>query len=223
MSDAAGGSPWLSRWRAAYDIALGVTLFLVLLIPAIRQASTGTSSGLRNGMLLLLLDLVVLVMLSRYVTRPDRQHLLGRNADKDLHGAVVAPQQLAGLLDERGAPSPALGLVLDDDDIAVRQGAGDHAPRARLAWSDCAAVVASEIDVSNGTTMVYLQFVAVHEDRIRFVRGLKRTRGAARLLGVSEAAGAMVWGVPTELVLLLAPLLDHVERHHPHVRIVLPS
>jgi DNA-binding transcriptional LysR family regulator len=65
--------------------------------------------------------------------------------------------------------------------------------------------------------------VAVREDRIRTVRGLQRTRGAGRLLGVSEAAGAMVWGVPARFVHLLPPLLAHVERRHPHVRIVLPE
>ena len=71
--------------------------------------------------------------------------------------------------------------------------------------------------------MVFLQFVAVREDRIRLVRGLQRTRGAGRLLGVSETAGAMVWGVPARFVHLLPPLLAHVEQHHPHVRIVLPD
>ena len=219
MSNAAGESSWASRWRAAYDIALGVVLFLVLLVPAVRQASTGTSAGLRNGMLLLLVDLVVLVMLSRYLTHPAREPLWGRGDAEP----VLPPAQLAALLDERGAPSPELGLVLSDADIGVRQGAGDHGPMAHLAWSDCVAVVASEIDVRDGSEMVFLQFVAAHEDRIRFVRGLRRTRGAARLLGVSEAAGAMVWGVPSELVPVLAALLGHVEQHHPHVRIVLPD
>ncbi len=224
MSDAAGdSSSWAIRWRAVYDVAIGVVLFLVLLVPAMRQASTGTSAGLRHAMLLLLLDLVVLVMLSRYMTSAGRQRLWGPAVDEGRGDQVLPPEEVAGLLDARGAPSPDLGLVFTDDDIAVRQGPEDHAPLARLAWSDCVALVASEVDAPDGTPMVFLQFVAVRDDRIRLVHGLRRTRGAGRLLGVSETAGAMVWGVPARFVHLLPPLLAHVEEYHPHVRIVLPE
>ncbi len=223
MSHAAGDSPRARRWRALYDVALGVVLFVSLLIPAVRQASTGTHAGLRNAMLLLLLDLGVLVMLSRHVTSPEREHPWGARAQATKAVRLLAPHQVPSLLDERGAPVPDLGLILTGDDIAVRQGADDHAPLARLAWPDCAAVVASEVDVRKGPEMVFLQFVAVREDRIRHVRGLERTRGAARALGVSEAAGAMVWGVPTELVSLIPPILAHIEQHHPEVRVVHPG
>ncbi len=168
MSDAAGdSSSWAIRWRAVYDVAIGVVLFLVLLVPAMRQASTGTHAGLRHAMLLLLLDLVVLVMLSRYMTSEGRQRLWGPAVDESPADPPLPPEEVAGLLDSRGAPSPELGLVFTDDDIAIRQGAEDHAPLAHLAWSDCAAVVASEVDAPDGTAMVFLQFVAVREDRIR--------------------------------------------------------
>ena len=224
MSDAAGdSSSWAIRWRAVYDVAVGVVLFLVLLVPAVRQASTGTQAGLRHALLLLLLDLVVLVMLARYMTSDSRQRLWGPAADEGHQAQVLPREEVEGLLDSHGAPSPELGLVFTDDDIAIRQGAEDHAPLAHLAWTDCAALVASEVDAPDGTAMVFLQFVAVREDRIRLVHGLRRTRGAGRLLGVSETAGAMVWGVPARFVHLLPPLLAHVEQHHPHVRIVLPE
>ena len=223
MSDAAGdSSSWTIRWRAVYDVAVGVVLFLVLLVPATRQASTGTPAGLRHAMVLLLLDLVVLVMLSRYMTSEGRRRLWGPATDEGTE-QVLPPTEVAALLDARGAPSPELGLVFTEDDIAIRQGAEEHAPLARLAWTDCAALVASEVEVPDGVAMVFLQFVAVHEDRIRLVRGLQRTRSAGRLLGVSEAAGAMVWGVPARFVHLLPPLLAHVGQYHPHVRIVLPE
>jgi hypothetical protein len=224
MSDAAGdSSSWAIRWRAVYDVAIGVVLFLVLLVPAMRQASTGTHAGLRHAMLLLLLDLVVLVVLSRYMTSEGRRRLWGPAVEQSPADPPLPREELAGLLDARGAPSPELGLVFTDDDIAIRQGPEDHSPLAHLAWSDCAAVVASEMEAPDGTAMVFLQFVAVREDRIRLVHGLRRTRGAGRMLGVSETAGAMVWGVPARFVHLLPPLLAHVEQYHPHVRVVLPE
>ena len=222
MSQSTGAhTTFARRWRAIYDVALGVTLFVSLLLPAVHQASTGTVPGLRNGMLLLLLDVVVLVMLSRYITRPSRQASRrhdGAGAEAD---EVLSAERVRELLDARGAPTEATGLTFTDEGIVVHQlGSPSH---ATLAWSDCAAVVHSRIALPNGTTFGYLQFVAVHEQKIR--RAVRDTRATSlsRLLGLTESAASMVWVVVPQLVRLTPLVLAYVEQHHPHVRVVRPD
>jgi hypothetical protein len=221
MTRAMGVTGASTRLRAVYDVAIGVALFVSLLLPAVHQASTGTLPGLRNGMLLLLLDLVVLVMLSRYVTSPSRQ---ARRSPAVTAGPVVetfSPDRTAALLDEEGAPRDVTGLTFSDVGIAVHQvGSPTH---ANLAWSDCAAVVHSQVTLDNGTRFEYLQFVARHEARIRRGPRDERSRSLARLLGLTESAAAMVWVVAPQLVGLAPLVLAHVEKHHPEVRVVRPD
>jgi hypothetical protein len=227
MSETTGVQARLGpRWRAFYDVTIGVVLFVSLLLPAARQASTGTLHGLRNGMLLLLLDVVVLVMLSRYITRPERQASLGRRAPAT---ATPTPpegplpiQEAAALLDERGRPTGPTGLVFSESGIAVRQFAST-ASYANLAWTDCAAVVYSQLVLPNGTAFTYLQFVALHEARVRRGTRDQRARAVATLLGLTETAAAMVWVVPPHLVRLPPLVLAYVEKHHPALRVVRPD
>ena len=228
MAATGGTTTFARRWRAFYDVAIGVALFVSLLLPALRQASTGTVPGLRNGLLLLLLDVVVLVMLSRYITSPARAAAREERSGSASAPSETSPQEVLPLreavllLDEHGAPTGPTGLVFTESGIAVRQTAGAHS-HANLAWSDCAAVVHSQVVLPNGTRFSYLQFVAVHEQRIR--RGLRdeRARAVARLLGLTESAGAMVWVVPPHLVRLPPSILAYVEKHHPDVRIIRPD
>ena len=227
MSEAAAGSSWARRWRTCYDVLVGVVLFLALLVPALRQAGTGTLAGLRNGALLLLLDLVVLVMLSRYMTRPERHHF-GRPyappaPPAATSAAVLSLEEAARLLDQDGAPGPDLGLAFTDTDIVVRQGSEPTAPVSRLAWSDCAAVVHSRQVIPGGAAFSYLQFVARHEDRIHRPLELPVGPGLAALLGLTATAAAMVWAVPDQLRHVPPLVLGYVERHHPDIRIVRPD
>jgi hypothetical protein len=178
---------------------------------------------LRNGMLLLLLDVVALVMLSRYITSPSRSERLrratqARTADLD---EIHSVEQVTALLDEHGAPRETTGLAFTEVGIAVHQ-AGSPTP-ANLAWKDCAAVVHSQLALANGTTLSYLQFVALHEERIRRGTGDRRARALARSLGLTESAAAMVWVVAPQLVRLPPLVLQYVEKHHPHVRVVRPD
>lgn len=215
-----GGSTFAQRWRAFYDVLLGVTLFVSLLLPAMQQASTGTLAGLRNGMLLLVLDLVVLVMLSRYITSPSRTARRERSS-APVSQEVYTLEQARAMLDEGGAPKESLGLRFTDTGVTVHQiGSPSH---ANLAWSDCAAVVYSQVALGNGSRFSYLQFVARHEERIR--RGTRdaRSRALARALGLTESAASMVWAVPAQLVRLPPLVLAHVEKHHPQVRVVRPD
>lgn len=223
MSGTTGGSTstFARHWRAIYDVAIGVTLFVSLLLPAVRQASTGTLSGLRNGMLLLLLDVVVLVMLSRYITSPSRTGF-GRQAEVPRPGDdVFSAEPTSELLDEHGAPTEATGLAFSDIGITVHH--DDSTSHADLAWSDCAAVVHSQIVLPNGTAFAYLQFVAVHEGRIhRRVRD-NRAKALSALLGLTESAASMVWVVAPQLLRLPPLVLAYVEQHQPHVRVVRPD
>ena len=144
-----GGSATAERWRTIYDVALGVALFLSLLFPAARQASTGTLEGLRNAMLLLLLDVVVLVMLSRFITHPERQEATRRRSARAARvepalEAVLSPTEAAAFLDERGAPRDVPRLDFTESGIVVRQVA-DAELYANLAWSDCVAVVFTRV------------------------------------------------------------------------------
>jgi hypothetical protein len=222
MIDATGGTTTFARrWRAVYDVLLGVALFVSLLLPAMRQASSGTLVGLRNGMLLLLLDVVVLVMLSRYITSPSRTARLDRRAGTTQPQEVCSLEQVQALLDEDGALQESLGLGLDRSDVTVHQ--IGSASQADLAWSDCAAVVHSQVTLGNGTRFSYLQFVAVHEERIRRGPRDPRSRALARLLGLTEAAASMVWVVPPHLVRLPPVVLGQLEQQHPSVRIVRPD
>ncbi len=222
MSETIGGTTTFARrWRAFYDVLLGVTLFVSLLLPAMRQASTGTLSGLRNGMLLLLLDVVVLVMLSRYITSPSRMARRERAIALPVSQEVFSPERTSALLDDRGAPRDVTGLTFSDVGIAVHQ-VGSPTP-SNLAWSDCAAVVYSQVAIRNGTRFSYLQFVAVHEGRIRRGTRDKRSRALAGMLGLTETAAAMVWVVSPQLLRLPPLVLAYVEKHHPHVRLVRPG
>ena len=227
MSEVTGGSTFARRWRMFYDVLIGVVLFLSLLVPALKQASTGTSAGLRNAFLLLLLDIVVLVMLSRYMTRPERHHF-GRPyvppaPPPESAPTVMTVAEAAMLLDEDGAPKPGLSLAFTGADIVVPQGAEPTAPVSRLAWSDCVAVVLSRQVIPGGTPFWYLQFVAQHEDRIRRPHELHVAQGLAALLGLTGTAASMVWAVPDQLRHLPPMVLLHVERRHPQVRIVRPD
>lgn len=221
MNQGTGAPRFAQRWRAAYDVAIGVALFVSLLLPAMRQASTGTLPGLRNGMLLLLLDVVVLVMLSRYITSPSRVAPRQRATVPAGPPQVLTAERTSALLDDRGAPRDVTGLTFSDVGIAVHQ-VGSPTP-SNLAWSDCAAVVYSQVAIRNGTRFTYLQFVAVHEERIRRGTRDKRSRALAGMLGLTETAAAMVWVVSPQLLRLPPLVLDYVERHHPHVRIVRPA
>jgi hypothetical protein len=222
MIEATGGTTTFARrWRAVYDVLLGVALFVSLLLPAMRQASSGTLAGLRNGMLLLLLDVVVLVMLSRYITSPSRAARLERRAAAPQSQEVYTLEQVQALLDEDGVPQESLGLGLAGTGITVHQtGSPSH---ANLAWADCAAVVYSQLTLGNGTRFSYLQFVAVHEQRIRRGPRDPRSRALGRLLGLTETAAAMVWTVPPQLVRLPPLVLEHIGRAHPTVRVVRPD
>ena len=222
MSETTGGTTASARrWRAVYDVAIGVTLFVSLLLPAVRQASTGTLPGLRNGLLLLLLDVVVLVMLSRYITRPSRNAAAPETAPPTPAAPDISLERPVELLDDRGAPRDITGLTFTDTGIAVHPvGSTSH---AELAWADCAAVVLSQVWLPDGSTLGYLQFVALHEDRIR--RGVTdpRAKAVGALLGLTDSAAAMVWAVSPELLRLPPPVLAYVEQHHPHVRVVRPD
>ena len=230
MSDTTGGSALAQRWRTFYDVLLGVVLFMSLLLPAIRQASTGTLPGLRNALLLLLLDVVVLVMLSRFITSPERRARLSRAgippappaAVETMPEPVLTTAEAAALLDDRGAPADVPGLRFTETGISVRQGT-EVTEYAELAWSDCAAVVSSRLEVPGGPTLPYLHFVAVHEERIRRGAGDQRSRALAKALGLTDTAGAMVWVGPPQLVRVLPLVLEYVEQHHPRVRIVRPD
>lgn len=230
MSNTTGGSALAQRWRTFYDVLLGVVLFMSLLVPAIRQASTGTLPGLRNAMLLLLLDLVVLVMLSRFITSPQRQARLSGTARRpattpeteEVPEPVLTSARAAALFDDRGAPTGVPGLRFTESGVAVRQGTA-VTEYANLAWSDCAAVVSSRLVVPGGPTLPYLHFVAVHEGRIRRGAGDKRSRALANALGLTDTAGAMVWVGPPQLVRVPPLILEYVEKHHPRVRIVRPD
>lgn len=221
MSGTTGGSRFDQRWRAVYDVAIGVVLFVSLLLPAAQQASTGTVGGLRNGMILLLLDTVVLVMLSRYITSPSRTARRERATAPPASQEVFSAERTAAMLDERGAPVESTGLTFTDVGIAVHQvGSPSH---ANLAWSDCAAVVYSQVTLRNGTRFSYLQFVALHEERIRRGTRDKRSRALASMLGLTESAASMVWVAAPQLVRLPPLVLDYVEKHHPQVRVVRPE
>jgi hypothetical protein len=222
MSRATGGTTrFAERGLAVYDVAIGVVLFVSLLLPAIRQASTGTLPGLRNGMLLLLLDLVVLVMLSRYITSPSRTARRRKPAPSSAPEEVFSVDRASDLLESDGAPKEATGLTFTDVGIRVHQlGSPSH---ANLAWSDCAAVVYSQVALGNGSRFSYLQFVAIHEERIRRGPRDKRAAALARPLGLTESAASMVWAVPAQLVRLPPLVLAYVEKHHPEVRVVRPD
>jgi hypothetical protein len=221
MNQATGGARFAQRWRAVYDVAIGVVLFVSLLLPALQQAGTGTLDGLRNGMVLLLLDMVVLVMLSRYITSPARAARRHHAAAPPASRELFSVERTSALLDDRGAPRDVTGLTFSDVGITVHQ-VGSSSP-SNLAWSDCAAVVYSQVAIRNGTRFTYLQFVARHEDRIRRGTRDKRSRGLATLLGVTESAAAMVWVVSPQLLRLPPLVLAYVEEHHPHVRVVQPD
>ena len=74
-----------------------------------------------------------------------------------------------------------------------------------------------------GPTFAYLQFVALHEERIRRGTRNRSAKELSRLLGLTETAASMVWVAPPHLVNLPPLLLAYVERHHPRVRIVRPD
>jgi hypothetical protein len=215
-----------SRIREVTDVLFGVALFTSLLQPAIRFAMAGTLVGLGKAMLLLLLDFLVLALLARYLTRPGRHEHRQRRArvigPPPAEPTVLSTEEAAALLDEQGAPTEATRLTFTETGIAVRQGAGTPS-YANLAWSDCAAVVSSQIAVPGSPRFAYLQFVAVHEDRIRRRDRDQRARDLAKALGLREAAAAMVWVVPESLVNLPPLILEYVDRHHPRVRIVRPD
>jgi hypothetical protein len=221
MSQATGGTRFAQRWRAVYDVAIGVVLFVSLLLPALQQAGTGTLAGLRNGMILLLLDMVVLVMLSRYVTSPARTARRERATAPPVSQEVFSSDRTSELLDDSGAPRDVTGLTFSDVGITVHQ-VGSPSP-SNLAWADCAAVVYSQVAIRNGTRFTYLQFVALHEGRIRRGTRDKRSRGLATMLGLTESAAAMVWVVSPQLLRLPPLVLAYVEQHHPHVRVVRPD
>jgi hypothetical protein len=221
-----GGSTLASRWRTIYDVMLGVALFLSLLFPAAKQASTGTLEGLRNAMMLLLLDVVALVMLSRFITGPERQEARRRSVravrPEPAPEAVLSPGEVAALLDDSGAPREVPRLSFTESGVVIGQGA-DATLYANLAWSDCVAIVFTRIAVPDGPTFAYLQFVALHEERIRRGTRNKNARELSRHLGLTETAASMVWVAPMHLVHLPPMLLTYVQRNHPHVRIVRPD
>ncbi len=225
-SETGGGSTLARRWRTLWDVMLGVALCVSLLIPTLQQAGTGTLAGLRNATLLLLLNAVALVLLSRFVTRPGRddgpRHATRRGADGLAAGPVLTPQEAGALLDDHGVPADVPGLSISDVGICVRQGA-DITSYANLAWADCVAVVYSRLQEPGGATFTSLQFVAVREDLIRRGTRDKRARAAAKVLGLTETAASMVWVAPPQLVHLTPLVLDHVVRQHPRVRVVRPD
>src|SRR4051812_45074942 len=158
---AGGGGPRPARrWQSISDVAIGVALFLSLLFPAMREASTGTLGGLGWALLLMVLDVVVLVLLARYITRPDR--FVARPADPpalareslDLTGPALMPEQATAMFDEDGVPRDVPRLSVTDRGISVRQGPGTAA-HANLAWSDCAAVVYSQVAARGGLRFSY--------------------------------------------------------------------
>ncbi len=215
-----------SRIREVTDVLFGVALFVSLLQPAIRFAMAGTVVGLAKALLLLVLDFLVLALLASYLTRPGRHEHRQRPAravgPAPAERPVLSIEEAAALLDDRGAPTEETRLTFSDTGIAVRQGAGPPS-YANLAWSDCAAVVSTQIAVPGSPRFAYLQFVALHEDRIRRRDRDKRARDLAKVLGLHEAAAAMVWVVPERLVNLPPLILEYVDRHHPQVRIVRPD
>jgi hypothetical protein len=230
MSDTTGGGdPRLARrWQSISDVAIGVALFLALLFPAMREASTGTLGGLGWALLLMLLDVVVLVLLARYMTNPER--FVPRLADPpavdresiDLTGPALSRDQAAAMFDEAGAPRDVPRLTVTDTGISIRQGA-EATAHANLAWSDCAAVVFSQVAPRGGPRFTYLQFVAVHEGRIRRGPRDRKARDLSRVLGLTESAAAMVWVAPPQLVQVPPLVLAYVDKRHPRVRIVRPD
>lgn len=218
MSDTAGGgdSRLARRWQGVSDVAIGVALFLSLLFPAMREASRGTLGGLGWALLLMLLDVVVLVLLARYMTRPER--FVPR-----LTNPPALDSQTAGMFDDGGAPTGVPRLTITDIGVSVRQGA-EATAHANLAWSDCAAVVYSQVAPRRGgPRFTYLQFVPFHDERIRRGALDPKARDLARVLGLTEAAASMVWVAPPELVEVPPLLLAYVARWHPRVRIVRPD
>ena len=176
----------------------------------------------------MLLDVVVLVLLARYITRPERfvprlanPPALAQEAP-DLTGPALSPEQAATMFDDTGAPRDVPRLTVTDSGISVRQGAQATA-HANLAWSDCAAVVYSQVAPRGGPRFTYLQFVAVHEDRIRRGARDRKSRDLALVLGLTEAAAAMVWVAPPQLAQVPPLVLAYVDKHHPRVRIVRPD
>jgi hypothetical protein len=226
--ETAEGSHPTQRWRTLGDVVLGVALCVSLLLPAMKQASKGTGAGLLVALVLLALNAVVLVLLSRYVTRPGRDVLRRRPASEVRtdhtfsSGPVLTRAQAARLLDDRGAPVDVPGLSITDVGISVRQGS-DVTAHANLAWSDCVAIVFSRLPTPEGSTFTSLQFVALREDLIRRGTRDRRSRAAARVLGLTETAASMVWVAPPQLVELPPLILDHIRAHHPQVRIVRPD
>jgi hypothetical protein len=216
------------RLRKLGDVVLGVALCVSLLFPATKQASKGTLEGLVIALVLLLLNAVVLVLLSRYVTSPARDVLRRRPAREVspalafTTGPVLSREEAAALLDDRGAPADVPGLSITDVGIAVRQGA-TVTSHANLAWSDCVAVVFSRLPAPGGSVFTSLQFVPLREDLIRRGTRDRRARGAAKVLGLTETAASMVWVAPPQLVHLPPLILAHVQKHHPRVRIVRPA
>ena len=130
-----------------------------------------------------------------------------------------ARRLLSGL---RPLSSHPVVLRLDRAGVAVRNSltAGDDG-WARLAWSDCAAVVVSPVRPLEGQRdATYVQFVAHDERAIEGSEDWDAVGGRALLCGLSRSAARLVWMELPGGRSAIPAILDRARAEVPGLRVV---
>lgn len=108
-------------------------------------------------------------------------------------------------------------LQIDEDGVNVAYGKVEEVRYARLAWEDCAAVVACRLRSHKGTRAQYVAFLPVDEARVEGDAGSAPARSRARSLRVGPAQALMTWLDPFGQRPGVDEVLAEVRRTRPDV------
>jgi hypothetical protein len=169
---------------------IGVGIALVLVVAAVVNAGSGSSSGLLTAV-----GLMLTAALAAYLYLP----------------ALVRTVRI-------GLRRP-MRVVLDRTGITVTTGPATDLVESWLGWDDCVAVVTSPLPTPDGRGVNYVQFLPARPEAVRFPPDNKWILATAALVRVPPCTAAMTSfarpGRPE-----LGELLAWVRAHRSELRIV---